>query len=121
MPREYFCTCSQHCHNPPKKVSKSTWNKHRPFREHDAASAHFQAFLVNELNERALGQTTRRSRREAVQKERKKRQCDKGKERETNDNDTEMNVIDPGQDFAIGDFDWLEEVCMRPKTCINDI
>ena len=118
MVQEYLCNCSRYCHNPPRKVSKSTWNKHRPFREHDAASAQFQAFLANELNGHGLGETSRQSSCGGVPKTRKPRQNtqrDKGKGRETDDNDAEMNSVDPEQNLVIESLDWLEEVCMRPR------
>jgi hypothetical protein len=35
-----------------------------------------------------------------------------GQGREANDNNTEINAVDPGEVFMIGEFDWQEEMCI---------
>ena len=80
---EFFCNCSKHCGNPPKKVSRATYNRHAKNREAESFTPQFRDFLVQETQNPPLSSKRSHVRENGGSRKHMK----KGKERETEELD----------------------------------
>src|SRR5215470_8949389 len=81
--REWYCNCTKHCKNPPKKVSHATYKRHAPYRHSDQLLPEVAAHLnvaVNIHNQKR--KTKRASEKFAYAGRPQKRVC-KGKEKDS--------------------------------------